>query len=483
MEKSYIKKGDYFYIKLSDGRLWCPSLQCRGTKYKYVEPSLKSLNDYNVRTLDFTAIDFETATIKNRYPCQIGIVVVREGKIEECISRFIQPPENYYDKRCISVHHINPQITKDEPEFPDVWNDIKQYFENTVIVAHNAQFDIPVLENILSYYNIEYPSIRCYTCTCQIFNRLTLDKACSLYGIELSNHHDGLCDAKACAQLYLNWVNNVEPTSEVPVKSPSNMLFDDESMKGHSPLRGDILVKDLSNANPDNPFYDRKVVITGIFKYERKELAQMLKKMGADINTSISKKTNFVLIGEDPGLSKLEKIDQLLHDGFPIRKLYQEDLDAILSGEWDKYRENKEIVKDLDFTIDHYNKHHIKFKNDVNVIASKELFYGKGFAGKFSLFNQMTGNLGAAGDDLSIYPDTNICVLSNQTISKLENGIKDETILYIQDFYNNNKSVKFDFKFTSEQEILDFCKSRCEKCGDKCTMDLYNAYLNSIQND
>lgn len=107
---------------------------------------------------------------------------------------------------------------------------------------------------------------------------MTLDKACSLYGIELSNHHDGLCDAKACAQLYLNWVNNVEPTSEVPVKSPSNMLFDDESMKGHSPLRGDILVKDLSNANPDNPFYDRKVVITGIFKYERKELAQMLKR-------------------------------------------------------------------------------------------------------------------------------------------------------------------------------------------------------------
>lgn len=101
----------------------------------------------------------------------------------------------------------------------------------------------------------------------------------------------------------------------------------------------------------------------------------------------------------------------------------------------------------------------------MNVIASKELFYGKGFAGKFSLFNQMTGNLGAAGDDLSIYPDTNICVLSNQTISKLENGIKDETILYIQDFYNNNKSVKFDFKFISEQEILDFCKSRCENVG------------------
>lgn len=82
MEKSYIKKGDNYFIKLPDGRLWCPSLQCRGTKYNYVQPSLKNLNDYNARTIDFTAIDFETATTKNRFPCQIGIVVVREGKMK-----------------------------------------------------------------------------------------------------------------------------------------------------------------------------------------------------------------------------------------------------------------------------------------------------------------------------------------------------------------------------------------------------------------
>lgn len=438
--------------------------------------------DY-VKSQDFTAIDFETATIKNRFPCQIGLVVVRNGKIEKSFSRLIQPPYNNYDKRCISVHHITPDITKNEPEFPDIWNELKQYFENTIIVAHNATFDMSVLENVLNYYNIKYPHVICHVCTCNIFNRLKLDKACALFGIKLIDHHDGLCDANACAQLYLKWVNNVEPIDLSPLYKQAEMKFSDGVKDGHVSLSGDILKKDLSNANPKNPFYDRKVVITGLFRQGRKELAKTLKNMGADINSAISKKTNFVLIGEDPGLSKLEKIDQLLHDGFPIRKLYQEDLDAILSGEWDKYRENKEIVKDLDFTIDHYNKHHIKFKNDVNVIASKELFYGKGFAGKFSLFNQMTGNLGAAGDDLSIYPDTNICVLSNQTISKLENGIKDETILYIQDFYNNNKSVKFDFKFISEQEILDFCKSRCEKCGDKCTMDLYNAYLNSIQKD
>lgn len=435
--------------------------------------------DY-IKSLDFTAIDFETATIKNRFPCQIGVVVVRNGKVEKSFSKLIQPPSNNYDKKCISVHSITPDMTKDAPEFPEIWEEIKQYFENTIIVAHNATFDVSVLENILNHYNIEYPHIICHVCTCNLFNRLKLDKACSLFGIKLTNHHDGLCDANACAQLYLNWVNDVEPIDLSPLYKQAEIKFSDNVKESHLPLRGDILEKDLSNANPENPFYDRKVVITGLFRQSRKELAQTLKNMGADINTSISKKTHFVLIGEDAGPSKLEKIDILLHDGFPIRKLYQDDLDAILSGEWENYREEKEVVKDLNFTIEHYHKHHITFKNDINVIASKELFYGKGFAGNFSLFNQMTGNLGAAGDNLNIYPDTNICVLSNQTITQLENGIKDETILYIQNFYNNNKSVKFDFKFISEQEILDFCISRCEKCGDNCTMNLYKAYINSI---
>lgn len=330
MEKPYIKTGDNYFIKLSDGRLWCPSLQCRGTKYHYIEPSLKSLDNYRIKTLDFTAIDFETATSKERFPCQIGLIVVRNGIIEDCISRFIQPPGNKFSRQCISVHHISPDMTQNEPEFPDVWEDIKQYFEDTVIVAHNASFDISVLENILDYYNIEYPNINCYTCTCKLFNGLGLDSACSLYDIELSNHHDGLCDAKSCAQLYLNWVNEIKPTNNSPVKKSSKMLFDDESMKGHSPLKGDVLTKDLSKANPNNPFYDKRIVITGVFTQERIELANLLKSMGADINTSISKKTEYVLIGTDPGPSKLSKIDKLIDDGCDIKKVYQDDLDKIL---------------------------------------------------------------------------------------------------------------------------------------------------------
>lgn len=444
---------------------------------------MKKYECCEAKELNFTAIDFETATLKERFPCQIGLAIVRNGEIIKRISKYIKPPQNNYLKSCIKVHKITPEITKNAPEFDKVWNEIQEYIEGEFLIAHNASFDIPALENILNYYWIDLPILKGYACTKNIFGGISLDVACKMYDIKLDNHHDGCCDACACAELYLAHVNNELPkhSKEDFSKERKNTqlnIFDETFLSSHQQLRGDILKKDLSNADTQNPFYDRKVVITGIFVQERKSLGLQLKSMGADIDTSITKRTNYVLIGEEPGLKKIEKVDKLIHDGYKIRKLYQNDINDILSGNWEGYHATKEVKKDIDLTIEHYNKHHIIFENNINIIASKELYYGKNFAGNFDLFNQITGNLGACGDN-EIYPETNICVLSNYTIDKLKQGEKDETILYLQNFYNNNKSITFDFKFISECEILAFCIKRCQECGDEITKELFDKYIAS----
>lgn len=476
-DRCYIKKNNIFYVKLSDGRLWCPSLQVRGTKYEYNE-TLSSIPLDSPRKMNFTAIDFETATAHDRQPCQIGLVVVRNGVIEEKICRLIRPEGNKYSQSCINVHHITPDMTENEPPFEEVYKDISQYIDGGLLVAHNASFDIDVLKKALCRSGIPIPSFE-VQCTLKIFN-CKLNEACKLNNIELKDHHDGLCDAEACANLYLAYARGIAIYPDPKKEEQQNTLFKDSDFETHERLKGDILKKDLSNANPYNPFYDRKIVITGIFTQSRTSLAKKLKSMGADINTSISKNTNFVLIGKEPGESKIAKLDKLQHDGYIVRRLYQSDLDNILSGKWDDYIVDKENQKDLDFTIEHFNRHHISFCNGINCISGKELFFGKYFSGNFLIFGQITGNLGAAGDDKEIYPETNICVLSNSTLKKLKAGEKDNTIVYIQDFYNKNKARLFDFKFISEQEILDFCITRCKRCGDNVTLELYQKYIDSI---
>lgn len=413
--------------------------------------------------------------------CQVGIVVVENGVITNRISRFIQPPNNIYDETTINVHHITPDMTKNSPTFDKVWEEIQQYFIGTTIIAHNAEFDESVLRLNLEYYNIMPMGILPFKCTCNMYGRTSLHDLCIAFGMDYSRHHEALFDAECCAQFYLNYLNGKEPDF--------TLLGDKGSTKeikykryASKHLSGDILKKDLSKADPNNPFYDRKIVITGEFEQDRKIIAQILKSMGADIDTTITKRTNYVLIGNFAGPSKLEKIEKLIHDGYNIRKLYQMDLNEIIAGNWEGYHGDKNVQKDLVLTYDHYTKHHLTFENDYNIIASKELYYGKGFKGNFDLFNQITGNLGAAGD-LLIYPETNIIVLSDSTVDILKNGGTDETIQYIQNYYNSNKSITFDFSFLSESDILDFCKRRCEKFDDEVTMNLYEKYMESAINN
>jgi NAD-dependent DNA ligase len=94
------------------------------------------------------------------------------------------------------------------------------------------------------------------------------------------------------------------------------------------------LVKDLSIVkNTETIFFDKTVVITGVFSkfIDRNILAVKLKELGADINTSISKKTDIVCLGWDGvGPKKMEKIKELKDSGIEIRLVYEDELYSIL---------------------------------------------------------------------------------------------------------------------------------------------------------
>lgn len=283
-----------------------------------------------MENINFTAIDFETATT-NRMACQVGIVVVNNGVITEKYSSLIRPPSNSYDQQTINVHHILPEHTNECKRFDMVWCDIEKYFTNTTIVAHNAAFDQDVLFKNLEYYDLPTNNIGDFICTYNIYG-LGLHDLCLEFGIDSSGHHDALFDAECCAKFYLNHLNGVTPEQYkqdiVKENKKSNQKY--INLKKHTPICGDILLKDLTNADPNNPFYDKKTIITGVFDIDRIELAQILKEMGADINTSVTKKTDIVVIGKEPGPKKIEKLEKLLIEGYEIAKIYQSELDDIL---------------------------------------------------------------------------------------------------------------------------------------------------------
>jgi len=59
-----------------------------------------------------------------------------------------------------------------------------------------------------------------------------------------------------------------------------------------------------------NPFKDKTVVLTGTMSVSRTEVKEMLEKLGAKVSGSVSKKTDYVIYGEDAG-SKFAKAKSL----------------------------------------------------------------------------------------------------------------------------------------------------------------------------
>ena len=91
-------------------------------------------------------------------------------------------------------------------------------------------------------------------------------------------------------------------------------------------LNFDYLGQNLTNTN--SPFFGKTVVLTGtLSKYGRKEATELLENIGAKVAGSVSKKTDYVVYGEEAG-SKLDKAREL-----GIKTLNEEEFEELLQIE------------------------------------------------------------------------------------------------------------------------------------------------------
>jgi DNA polymerase-3 subunit epsilon len=160
--------------------------------------------------MNFTAIDFETATGRRNSACAVGIVTVENGTITEEYYSLIQPPGNEYFGMNIAVHGIRPADTRNAPTFGQLYPELKLRLQNRVLVAHNEVFDRSVLRRTMEHYDLNYSELRLperWECTMRIYKQkgyvpYKLNSCCERLGIPLQ-HHEALSDAIGCAKLYL----------------------------------------------------------------------------------------------------------------------------------------------------------------------------------------------------------------------------------------------------------------------------------------
>lgn len=138
----------------------------------------------------------------------------------------------------------------------------------------------------------------------------------------LGIRHVGAKSAKSLAKIYKNLDNLMEASledlsnqndvGEVTAKSIYDFFRQEQTIDLINKLKlAGVNTVSLEDENTDNRFEDKTFVLTGsLEKYTRDEASSIIEKFGGKTSGSVSKKTSYVLAGEDAG-SKLTKAQSL----------------------------------------------------------------------------------------------------------------------------------------------------------------------------
>jgi DNA polymerase-3 subunit epsilon len=270
----------------------------------------------NINKPDFVAIDFEHATRHKGTVCSVGIVLFKNGEIIDEYYTRVKPPKNEYEWATTRVHHLNSTHTENSPSFIEIFPEIKKRIDNNVIVAHGAfHTDKHCLEQAIELNSIDDKLNLNWVCT-ESLCESSLNIACEACNIDL-DHHQALSDARACGFLYNLYLKKELPYDLIQEKknNKKEIAKDKESFFPRR-ISGEVLKPDFKNAkNKNNPFFMKKVVVSGFENNLKERLAIELKELGADVDTSVGKKTNYLIIGDNAGPSKLKKMKINIEEG------------------------------------------------------------------------------------------------------------------------------------------------------------------------
>lgn len=160
--------------------------------------------------MDFVALDWETANGARGSACAVGLADVRGGQLVETWSSLIRPRDGFagFDPRNIAVHGLTEQDVADAPCFAEVWPAVLERLDGRVVVAHNATFDLGVIQDATWAAGVSCPRLR-HGCTLLLARRhydlptYTLDVVAEAAGVPFDRHHDAHADAVACAEVLL----------------------------------------------------------------------------------------------------------------------------------------------------------------------------------------------------------------------------------------------------------------------------------------
>ena len=157
-----------------------------------------------------TGLDFQKDRI-----IEIGCLeLVNDVPSGNMFHRYYSPGLIKISDEAEKIHGLNNKILEKYPKFDDCLDDFIAYIKDSILIVHNASFDISMINSAFSRNNLELIDIE--KCICSLImakklfpgSKVNLNALCKRYDISVEGRekHDAMTDCHLLAKVYLELI-------------------------------------------------------------------------------------------------------------------------------------------------------------------------------------------------------------------------------------------------------------------------------------
>lgn len=242
----------------------------------------------------YVFIDVETTGLS---PTRDAIVQV--SALRSFGRKVVDGLNSYVNPRCpipgesTAIHGITDDKVKDSPTIDEIMEPFMNLIKGAILVGHNVTFDLNFLDHAFhgALDGVEYIDTMCIAKALLNLPNYKLETVADYAEFHpKGGYHDSLTDCTAAAAIFFRLAFDKPGLA----KTYHSRGF---SRADYSFSPKDIVPSTVP-ADINHPLYGKKIVFTGTLSMSRQEAAQMASDIGAIVRTSVSGKTDYLVVGE-----------------------------------------------------------------------------------------------------------------------------------------------------------------------------------------
>ena len=200
------------------------------------KPCVTNVKDQSIDCV-YCVLDLETTGFspKTEKITEIGIMKVQDGKVIDKFSCFVNP-EKPIPMRVVEVTNITDDMVKEAETIDKVFPKMLEFIEGSVLVAHNADFDIEFLKHYARElgYDFDFTYLDTLSLAYDIFpdyKTYKLGRIAKNLGIKVEVAHRALDDVDTTVKVFNIMMQKLKERGATKVSEIDKYAFDEAAQK------------------------------------------------------------------------------------------------------------------------------------------------------------------------------------------------------------------------------------------------------------